>query len=145
MKTLWRRTLNGITPADEAAERVFQRTKPGDFIKVDAVVPRDQRSLAQHNLYMAVMDHVFKNLPKKYGNEISSMKILRKRIAHEIGFTETYMTKNGPVTEARSLEFAGLGQAEFYDDVWTPTMRLLDVMAPGLGEAFENEYLEMVA
>ena len=145
MKTLWRRTLNGITPADDAAERVFKRTKPGEYINVDATVPRDQRSLAMHRLYFAVLRHVFDNLPERYGNEIPTPTILRGRIFIEIGFTETIMTRNGPFEVPRSLEFAKLGQSEFYELVWTPTMRLIDKMAPGLGAAFENEYLEMVA
>ncbi len=145
MKTLWKRTLNGITPADEAAEKVFQRTTPGEFIKVDAVVPRDQRSLAMHNLFFQVLKHVFDNLPERYGNEIPTPRILRARIFYAIGFTEIIQTPDGPREMPRSIEHAKLGQAEFHELVWTPTMRLIDKMAPGLGEAFENEYLEMVA
>ena len=145
MKTLWRRTLNGITPADDAAERVFKRTKPGEYVNVDATVPRDQRSLAMHNLLFQVLAHVFQNLPDRYNNEIPTPEILRARIFYAIGFTEVIQTPAGPREMPRSIAHAKLGQAEFHDLVWTPTMRLIDKMAPGLGAAFENEYLEMVA
>ena len=145
MKTLFQRTLSGLAPADDAAERLMKRVQPGEFVKVDATVPRDQRSLAMHNLYFVVLKHVHENLPDKYDSEIPTPRILRARIFFAIGFTEIILTPDGPREIPKSLEFAKLGQAEFHEVVWIPTMRLIDKMAPGLGQAFENEYLSMVA
>jgi hypothetical protein len=138
------RTSTGFAANDENALRLLNRTKAGDLVEANCTVPRDQRSHKMHNLYFAVIRHVFENLPDKYTDEIPNATILRKRIFHEIGFVDVIQTRHGPKEEARSIEHARLGQGEFHTLVWEPTIRLIDRMAPGLGEAFRREYREMV-
>ena len=146
MKMTFKKSLsNGFLPDDDAAQKLYNRAKPGDLIAVNATLPRDQRSLKQHNLYFKVLTHVFENLPESI-TDCPNLEVFRDRILINIGFCEDryYGEAGGWQKRAKSIAHAKLGQDEFHFQVWTPSIALIDKMAPGLGEAFNAEYKELI-
>ncbi len=147
MKCYWRPTLSGtLAPDDEVAERIMKRAKPDDIIEANVKIPRDQRSVKQHRMYFKLLRMVFHHLPERYGNEIPTPHHLRMRIFYAIGFTEMVMTGTGLQETPRSIEFAELGQSEFHEKVWEPTIRLIETtLIPGIDRReLEREYYDLM-
>ncbi len=146
MKMVFKKSLtHGFMPDDEAAQKLYDRAMPGDLIAVDAVLPHDQRSMGQHRLYFKVLGHVFQNLPDTI-TDCPNLDVFRERMLINIGFCEDryYGSAGGWQKRAKSIAHAKLGQDEFHFEVWKPSIELIDKMAPGLGEAFNEEYAELI-
>ncbi len=147
MTSFWRPTLSGtLAPDDEVAERIMRRARPDDIIEADVKIPRDQRSIKQHNMYFKMLAMVFHHLPEQYDNEIPTPHHLRMRIFFAIGFTETIVTGKGVQEIPRSIQHAKLGQAEFHEKVWEPTIRLIETkLIPGIDRReLEREYYDLM-
>jgi hypothetical protein len=145
MECLLSRTLDGFEGADAAGEKFLRRVRPGDIIRVNATIPRDQRSVKQHRLYFKVIKTIFDHLPERFALEIPTAEHLRMRIFYAIGFTEVIKTGAGDREVPRSIAFAKLGQEAFYQEVWRPTLELCDkTLVPGIGPELEQEYRALV-
>ena len=146
MRGLFQKRAGGLGGADDAAVKILARIPPGTNVWADVTVPRDQRSVQMHRLYFALLGKVFENLPERWAAEIPSVDVLRLRLAYTIGWTEVIQTGAGPREVPKSIAFDKLGQAEFYDKVWTPTVKVVtETLIPGIAvKELEREIDDML-
>lgn len=110
MKSLFRKGLGCLTPADARAEQFCARVKFGDLIMLEAKRPRN---LAHHQKFFAMLQVV-----KENQEHYKSVDDILDAFKFSIGHTRKIQTKRGIIEVPLSISFAALDQDqfnEFYD------------------------------
>lgn len=89
MKGFVRKTLAGWVPADEQAQAMHKRHKPGQVLRAEIVQPRNYR---HHCLFMALLDLTFQN-QDTYTDDWA----FRTAVALEAGHVKQFVNLDGEV------------------------------------------------
>jgi hypothetical protein len=103
MKHFFRRTMSGLVPADDEAEKALRGVKPGVVVAVEVTRPRN---IQHHRLYWAMCSKIANAIEAEPENISDVLKL-------KTGHFVTVQTKGGPVHLPRSISFAKMDQGEF--------------------------------
>lgn len=134
-----RRTLSGLSPADERARKVLLKIAEGRIVKVEY---RQPRNLAWHNRYWALCQMVADN-SEQYGSadEVSDhLKILAGHCT-VVARVDTGELDRLP----KSISFSAMDQGQF-EDFWRRAVKAVcENILPGVTEAaVEDELLNLI-
>lgn len=152
--TYLKRTLTGLSPADEMAAGALAKFKVGDMVKCDLRKPKDPRSLRQHRLYWKLCSVVQDNTDGAFKSAEEVSDYLKIQAGHcDVRWIQfpikgddgevAYETIRWP--QPRSISFTKMGQQEFHE-YFHEAMDIVCVrIIPGMNKAeLEAEIHELL-
>lgn len=110
MKGVFTRTIGGLRPADDAAEKILSKQPIGRDMLVDVSRPR---SLPQMRLYWSLLHLVWENLPERVQAAFPSVEVFEDYLCIRVGHAHLINSKAGLVPVPKSVSFAKADQDEF--------------------------------
>lgn len=102
---VFRKTLHGLSPVDEDAQKILHGIKPGQLVTVEVKRPRN---LQHHRLWWKLCSVVAENLPGDYPAE-TVCELIKLRIGH----VDIIKTRGGITEIPKSISFAKMDQTQF--------------------------------
>lgn len=137
MKSLWRKTISGLKPAETQAEDVYRAIPLGSEVMLDISRPRNP---AFHKKVFALFGLVHANQ-----DFYPSFDATRKALVAAAGYYSVIVLKNGEkMIVADSLSYASKDQTEMgkiWDDLCQVVLR--DFLPTVTRQELENEILEI--
>lgn len=138
MKSVFRKNLSSLVPADEQALDMLAKIKHGDMVFVEV---KRGRNVAHHRLFFAMLNLVFVNQW-----HYRSVDELLAAFKLAIGHVDVVRTRRGDIYIPRSISFASMDQSEFDMFYQRAIDFMINDVIPGLDRAdLERELMEFAA
>lgn len=131
MKGVFTRTIGGLRPADDAAEKILAKQPIGRDVLVDVSRPR---SLPQMRLYWSVLALVWENLPERVQAAFPSVEVFEDYLCIRVGHAHLINSKAGLVPVPKSVSFAKADQDQFNDVLEKIINLVCGEIIPGLNK-----------
>ncbi len=136
MKTVFRKGLRWLEPADDTGKAAIASLRHGELVMVEV---RRARNIRHHRKWWALMSLIADNLAGVTAETVCDV------IKIGVGHVHAVKTKRGMVSIPKSISFAAMDQAEF-DRFYDHAVHYIasDVL-PGVSSAdLEREVLSMI-
>ena len=127
MRVLLQKQLGAFRPADDDADALLSKLKPGEFVRAEI---RRPRNLGHHRKFWKLMSIVCQNQ-----DFYKTPEAVCTAIKLHIGHTETFRYKGGIIELPKSIAFDKMDQAAFEEFYNRAVDCVVAEIIPGLNSA----------